>query len=90
MGNYAAGAYYGAVANGYAWANGYVTAEPAVFAYCYGVSRLDGATAQLVVDGVLWRVERAVGSDEGAISDGDVGSVEHHAVVVNEHVFAYV
>ena len=57
MGNYAAGAYYGAVANGYAWANGYVTAEPAVLAYCYGVSRLDGATAQLVVDGVLWRVE---------------------------------
>ena len=89
VGHYASGAYHGAVAYGHTGAYGDIAAQPAIFAYHYGVSRLDGLSALTIVEGMLRRVERAVGPDEGACAYGDVAGIEHHGVVVDKHIFAY-
>ena len=90
VGHHASGAYHGAVAYGHAGAYGNIAAQPAVFAYHYGVCRLYGLSAQAIVDGVLRRVERAVGPYESAGAYSDVAGIEHHGIIVYKHIFAYV
>ena len=75
-------------ANGDPWTDGDIAAKPAVLANGYGVGRLYGLPTETIVDGVLRSVERAVGSQEGVGTDGDVGCVEQGAVVVDEHALA--
>lgn len=72
-----------------AGAHHHSAAQPRVFAYGYGVSRLNGAAAQHVVHGVLRRVELAVGAYEDVVAYGNHAAVEHRHVVVDEHVAAY-
>ena len=73
----------------YAGAHHHSAAEPRVFAYGYGVSRLHALAAQHVVHGVLRRVQLAVGAYQAVVANGNHAAVEHRHVVVYEHVAAY-
>ena len=77
------------LAYGDAGAHYHSAAEPRVFAYGHGVSRLHGLAPQHVVFRVVGRVYLAVGAYLNVVFQGDKASVEHRAVVVHEDVAAY-
>ena len=88
MGHYAAGSYDRAVAYRHAGADRDVTSQPTVLPDADRLGRFDGLATKSVVNRMLRGVEGAVGAYQGAATDGDVGSIEKHGIVVHEDTFA--
>lgn len=63
--------------------------QPRVVAYLNGVGRLAGAAPLHIVEGVLRRVELAVGTNLHVTSYAHPASVEDGAVVVKKRAFTY-
>ena len=67
----------------------HIAAQPCVIAYGNGESRLAGTPPAEIVDGMLRSKQMTVRTNFHVMANGDIGTVENRAVVIDKRVLSH-